>query len=140
MTASKPPGKQWAKGTSGNPKGRTPGQSPITKLREAIGKRAPEVLERMIELAMDGDVQAGKLILERYLPSLKPSELAQSIPMPDGTLTEQAKSVLAAVAAGKLAPGTGTALLSAIAGLARVAEVDELTKRVEALEVQHGGT
>jgi len=140
MTASKPPGKQWAKGVSGNPAGRTPGQSKIHKWREALANDVPEILAALVQQAKSGDALAARLILDRALPALKPSELATSINLPDGSLTEQGRAVLAAVAAGKLAPGQGTALLSAIAGLARVAEVDELTKRIEALEVQHGNT
>jgi len=120
------------------PEGRPPGQSAITKLREAIGQRAPEILERMIQLALDGDVQAGKLILERYLPALKPSDMAQAINLPDGTLTEQGRAVLAAVAGGQLAVSQGSQLLTAIGTLARVVEIDELTQRIEALENQHG--
>ena len=132
------PAPGWRKGQSGNPKGRPPGQSAITKLREAIGQRAPEILERMIQLALDGDVQAGKLILERYLPALKPGELATAITLPDGTLTEQGRAVLAAVAGGQLAVSQGSQLLTAIGTLARVVEIDELTQRIEALENQHG--
>ena len=44
---------------------------------------------------------------------------------------------LAAVAAGELAPGQGAALLGAIGTLARMAEVDELARRIEALEGKH---
>ena len=46
--------------------------------------------------------------------------------------------MLASVAAGELAPGQGAALLGAIGTLARVSEVDELARRIEALEGKHG--
>jgi hypothetical protein len=42
--------------------------------------------------------------------------------------------VLAAVESGALAPGQGAALLSEIGTPARVADIDELVRRVEALE------
>ena len=73
-----------------------------------------------------------------YLPALKPGELATAITLPDGTLTEQGRAVLAAVAGGQLAVSQGSQLLTAIGTLARVVEIDELTQRIEALENQHG--
>jgi hypothetical protein len=54
--------------------------------------------------------------------------------LPDGSLTEQGRAVLACVAAGELAPGQGAALLGGIASLARVAELDEIERRIDALE------
>ena len=54
--------------------------------------------------------------------------------MPDGSLTEQGRAVIAAIAAGELVPGQGAALLGAIATLGKVAELDELSARVAALE------
>ena len=45
--------------------------------------------------------------------------------------------MLGAVATGTLAPGQGAALLGAIGTLARVVEVDELERRIEALEATH---
>ena len=88
--------------------------------------------------ALAGDVQAARLLLERALPPIKPVEQPQPLSLPDGTLTEQGRAVLAAVAAGELAPGQGAALLGAIGTLARVAEVDELARRIEVLEGKHG--
>ena len=71
------------------------------------------------------------------LPPLKPEESPAPIALPDGTLTAQGRAVLAAVAAGGLAPTQGAALLGAIGTLARVSEVDELAQRISALEGKH---
>ncbi len=54
-----------------------------------------------------------------------------------GSLTEQGRAVLRAVAAAELAPGQGAQLLSAIGVLARVIEIDELQVRIAALEDRH---
>lgn len=67
-------------------------------------------------------------------------EPTQPITLPDGTLTEQGRAVLTAVAAGALAPGQGCQLIAAIGALARVAEIDELSTRITALENQNGNT
>lgn len=127
-------GTPWKKGLSGNPKGRPPGVSAITKMRESLAADVPEILAGLVAAAKGGDVAAAKLVLERVLPALKPSEQAQVLNLNDGSLTEQGRAVLRAVAAAELAPGQGAQLLSAISTLARVAEIDELQARIAALE------
>ena len=130
---------RWPAGQSGNPKGKPPGTGQLQKLRAALADDVPEILRKLGEAAKGGDVQAARLILERVLPPVKAIEQAQALTLPtDGTLTDQGRAVLLAVAAGELAPGQGAALLGAIGTLARVVEVDELARRVTALEVTHG--
>ena len=133
-TKKTPPTHAWAKGQSGNPKGRPPGAGEVAKLRAAIADRVPELLAAMMARALDGDVGAARLLLERAIAPLKAAEQSQALSLPDGTLTDQGRAVLASVAAGELAPGHGAALLGAIGTLARVAEIDELARRIEVLE------
>lgn len=140
MATRKPPAAAWKPGQSGNPKGRPAGSGEVAKLRAAIAGQVPAILQSLTAAALAGDVQAARLLLERTLPALKPAEQAQALHLPDGTLTAQGRAVLAAVAAGELAPGQGAALLGAIGTLARVAEVDELARRIEALESKHAAT
>ena len=121
-------------GQSGNPKGRPAGTGEVAKLRAAIADRVPELLAAMMARALDGDVGAARLLLERAIAPLKAAEQSQALSLPDGTLTQQGRAVLASVAAGELAPGQGAALLGAIGTLARVAEIDELARRIEVLE------
>lgn len=130
----------WKPGKSGNPKGRTPGTGDVPKLRAAIAARVPEILNKLLELALEGDTGAARLLLERAIAPLKSIEPTQPITLPDGSLTDQGRAVLTAVAAGALAPGQGSQLIAAIGSLARVAEIDELEKRMTALENQHGNT
>ena len=137
MATRKPPAAAWKPGQSGNPKGRPPGVGEIGKMRAAIAGNVPAILESLTTAALAGDVQAARLLLERALPPIKPVEQSQPLSLPDGTLTEQGRAVLAAVAAGELAPGQGAALLGAIGTLARVAEIDELARRIEVLEEKH---
>ena len=139
MTEKKPPkGHSWKPGESGNPKGRPKGSGDVAKVRAAIAARIPELLAAMMQRALDGDVGAARLLLERTVAPLKATELAQPLNLPLGTLTEQGRAVMAAVSAGELAPGQGAALVGALGALARVAEVDELAARVAELEKRHG--
>ena len=87
---------------------------------------------------MAGDVQAARLLLERVLPPIKAVEQAQVLRLPvDGTLADQGRAVLAAVAEGELPPDLGAQMLNAIGVLARVVEGEELVARVAALEQFH---
>jgi len=131
----KSPPNKWKAGQSGNPKGRPPGVSAITKMRDSLSGDVPEILAGLVLAAKSGDVQAARLVLERVLPTVKAIEQAVSLQLPDGgTLTEQGRAVLAAVAGGQLAPSQGAALLGAIGTLARVTEIDELSARITKLE------
>ena len=110
---------RWKPGQTGNPKGRPPGQSEITRLRASLA----------------GDVQAARLILERILPPVKAVEQAVELQLPaDGTPTAKASAVLSAAAAGDLAPGQAAQLIAALGTLAKIQEVDELAARIEKLE------
>ena len=133
-TTRKPPAAAWKPGQSGNPKGRPAGTGEVAKLRAAIADRVPELLAAMMARALDGDVGAARLLLERAIAPLKAAEQSQALSLPDGSLTDQGRAVLASVAAGELAPGQGAALLGAIGTLARVTEIDELARRIEVLE------
>ena len=130
----KRPGR-WKAGESGNPAGRKPGTGEVARLRAAIADRVPELLAAMMTRALEGDVGAARLLLERAIAPLKGIEQAVELALPDGgTLTALGRAVLLAVAAGELAPSQGAALLGAIGTLARVTELDELAARITALE------
>ena len=137
MTKKRPPN-QWQPGQTGNPKGRPPGQSEITRLRASLARDAPDILAGLVIAAKGGDVQAARLILERILPPIKAIEQAVELQLPDGgTLTAKAAAVLSAAAAGDLAPGQAAQLIAALGTLAKIHEVDELAARITALEATH---
>lgn len=122
-------------GKSGNPKGRPPGVSEAGKLRAAIAEDLPAIIDMLREKALEGDTQAARLLLERVLPAVKPIEATVEIDIPeDAELTQQGEAIVRAVAQGLLAPGQGGALLSGLGSVAKLKEIDELTKRIEALE------
>ena len=134
MTKKRPPN-QWQPGQTGNPKGRPPGQSEITRLRASLAGDVPGILAGLVLAAKAGDVQAARLILERILPPVKPIEQGVALQLPEGgTLTAKASAVLSAAAAGDLAPGQAAQLIAALGTLAKISEVDELATRIEKLE------
>jgi hypothetical protein len=51
-----------------------------------------------------------------------------------GSLAEQGNEIIKATMSGKIPPDIGSQLITALANQAKVIEIDELTKRIEALE------
>lgn len=136
-TLTATPQSGWQPGQSGNPKGRPPGTGEVAKIRAAIADRVPEILDSLLSRAVTGDTGAARLLLERVVPPLKAVEAPHSVSIPSTGQADQGRAVIAAVASGALPVDQGAALLSAIGSLARVVEVDELVRRVEALESRH---
>ncbi|WP_296446979.1 DUF5681 domain-containing protein [Rhodoferax sp. UBA5149] len=139
MTEPKKKRGSWKPGQSGNPAGRPPGVGEVSKLRAGIAAHVPELLAAMMRKALEGDVGAARLLLERAIAPLKGVEQAVALQLPNaGTLTAKATAVLNAAAAGDLAPGQAAQLIAALGTLAKISEVDELAARIAALEAQHG--
>lgn len=126
-------------GHSGNPKGRPKTKITATDLRQRLAKDADQIIESVVQAALTGDIQAARLVLERIIPAIKPIELPVQILIPtESSLTDQGRAILAAVSGGQIAPGQGAALLTGVGTLAKVIEIDELIKRVAALEAHAG--
>lgn len=120
-------------GQSGNPKGRPKSESVI--LRERLALDAEAVAGVVIKKALDGDMQAARLVLERVSPPLKSNAAAVqvAIPLPFTPLSA-AGAFLQAAATGTLPPDIAAQLVSATAQLCRIEEIDDLRGRLEALE------
>jgi hypothetical protein len=128
----------WKKGQSGNPKGRPAGVGQIGRFRAAIADRVPDIIDGLITRAIAGDTGAARLLIERVVPPLRPAEQTQALALPNGaSLTEQGRAVVSAMARGELAPGQGAQIITALAALARVTELDEIEQRLTALEKGH---
>ena len=56
----------------------------MAKLRAGIAERVPDILDRLTEAALAGDVQAARLLLERVLPPVKPVELPVELTLAEG--------------------------------------------------------
>lgn len=129
----------FERGKSGNPAGRPRGaKDKRTKYREMLEPHAPKLMKKAVELAMKGDAACLRLTLERLLPALKSEGAPVALPAlaEAATLSDQGRAVLAAVAEGSLSPDRAGTLLQAIAAQAKAVEVDELVRRVEALEAR----
>lgn len=121
-------------GESGNPSGRSTGTATkVSKLRALLEPHAQPLIEKCVALAKDGDTTALRLCLERLLPALKPQALPISLPV-NGSLAGQGDEIIKATMAGHIPPDIGSQLITALAAQAKLIEIDQLTRRVEALE------
>lgn len=126
----------FKKGVSGNPAGRPKGSGLAGRLRKAIAEDADEVLQSVISQAKAGDLVAAKILLDRIVPPLKPEAQAVQINalLSSGDLAGKADAVIHAAGSGDIAPDIAAQLISAVATLAKVIEVDQLQQRLEQLE------
>jgi hypothetical protein len=97
------------------PKPPTTRDSETARLRHAIRKVLPPVLQKLYQLAIAGDVQAARLLLDRALPPLQPVRDAVLI---DGDTPQAMKAdLLAKVASGEIAPREALAVLELLSRL-----------------------
>jgi hypothetical protein len=123
--------------TRGNP-GRTHGtRTKATRAVEALLEgEAGALTRKAVEKALEGDVQALRLCLERLAPARKPE--GRTVELPElaeaATPADQARAVVAAVATGQVPADVGKALLDGIASVCRIVEISEIEARLRALE------
>ena len=132
---NKPP-KGWQPGQSGNPKGRPIGsRNKKNVIAEEFEKDGSEVARVVMNAALEGDMQAANMVLQRLSPPLRARAEKVTFELtPDAPLHEQANQVLASVAEGAIDPETGKMLIDCIQSVAGIRAVDELEARLIALE------
>ncbi|HDS1580340.1 TPA: hypothetical protein QEL15_002430 [Stenotrophomonas maltophilia] len=132
---NKPP-KGWQPGQSGNPKGRPVGsRNKKNVIAEEFEKDGSEVARVVMNAALEGDMQAANMVLQRLSPPLRARAEKVTFELtPDAPLHQQANQVLASVAEGAIDPETGKLLIDCIQSVAGIRAVDELEARLVALE------
>jgi hypothetical protein len=125
---------RWQPGQSGNPGGRKPGTGSLQQLRAQVEHLLPEIIQVLATKARNGDIGAARLLLERVMPAIKPVEAPQALQISGDGLSGKAKSIVALAASGEVSIGSAAQLVSALSTVAKLIEVDDLLKRVDALE------
>ena len=121
----------FKKGESGNPAGRPRGS--VNKNLQILRDAAEAILPDLVARAKDGDLEAQKLILDRGIPRLRAVSMPEALALPDGTLTDQAKALVALIAEGNLSTTVAAEVAGVITASARVEEVDQLRDEMKAL-------
>jgi hypothetical protein len=126
---------QFKKGQSGNPSGKPKGaRDKRTELRALFKPDAPTLVKKAIAMALEGDMTALRLCIDRIVPPLRAIEQPVHLDVLSGSLSEQSNQILLAIADGKLSPGEGSSLLGALTSHSKIIETTELIERIEKLE------
>jgi hypothetical protein len=102
-------------------------------LRTQIAADLPAIIKVLKDKALDGDTTAARVLLDRSLSPLKPTDDPIKVTL-GATPADSARLVLEAVGQGELTPDQGGQLLGALAAQARIIETSELLSRIERLE------
>lgn len=133
-----PPKKnKWFKGMpSPNPKGRKRGLADRRlTLKEETVEKTKEVLQIVYQRAIDGDMQAAQIMLDRTMPRLKAqSKLIQFEFDIESSMTDRAEMVMAAIAKGDVAPDVGNSLIDSMSKVHGLRQIDDLAERIAKLE------
>lgn len=124
-------------GVSGNPRGRPRGsRDKRTVLRERLQAHADEILDRVVELAKQGDPVALRLAVDRLVTPVREDPVR--FPLPPIARAEDCAAaqaaVLAALAEGALLPSEADTLTRLIESLRRAFETGDLATRLERIE------
>lgn len=127
----------WRKGMpspnkAGRPKGIVDRRARVT---QALLDDAHAIVRVVIDKALQGDAQCAALVLARVTPALRAqAERVQFQFDANGSLTEQVRQVLQAVANGEVAPDMGKQIIDSISALSGVKLVEELEARLDRME------
>ena len=144
-TRKKQRGRPFAPGVSGNPAGRPRGAlNHATRAALAMmGGQVEQLTEVVVARALEGDMAAMKLILDRLVPTAKEAPIEPgAVTLPELTSSSvpgAVAAVVSSVASGALLPGQGQALVAMLDNFRKATELQEIEARLTALEQAAGG-
>ncbi len=130
-----PSGKPFAKGQSGNPKGKPVGTRNKTAaiLDALLADGATAVAKALVNAAKGGDIATAKWLLDRLAPARKDAPIVFELPSigdDPAELVRASASIIAAVASGTITPGEGAAMQSLLDRHRAMIETSDLAARV----------
>lgn len=141
--ANKQKSPPWPKGVSGNPRGRPKKTAEAREVEKLARASAPAALDTVLSIMQRGDgdrvrLTAALAVIERGIGKAG-DVLPEPVQVPEGaTLVQRAEAIADAAMQGACSVSQASALLSCLASVARVREVEELEQRIAALEGQRG--
>ncbi len=124
-------------GQSGNPAGKPKGTiHKVTQLRDALLNDVPALLERTKQAALEGDMTAMKILLDRTVPTLKPGQATVYLPELDVDMPvhQKASIITDAVVTGDIPAESGLSLLKMAEALAKILETTQIREELDALK------
>ncbi len=115
-TAGRQRGRPFQAGVSGNPDGRPKGSRNATTiaLETLLDGQATALTQKVVDVALTGDIAALRLCLDRILPARRDRPVTFMLPPIDSAQDAAAtvSAVLAAVASGEITPADGSEIRS----------------------------
>ena len=128
---------KFVKGNPGGP-GRAQGsRNKATLLAQSqMAEKLPEVIDRLLANALDGDTTAIKVVIERLVPIAKDAPIKVHLPAIAGAddLPLASQAIVDAVADGVITPNESLLMSRLLANHIKLLEVSDIDKRIRALE------
>ncbi len=138
MRKQRGPGRKFRPGQSGNPSGRPTGSRNATTLavEALLDGEAEAITRRVVNAALDGDMVAIKLVMDRVAPARKSRAIQIDLPPASDAcgLAQAQAAVVASVAGGEITPDEGMALSGLLEARRKALETEELAARLQRLE------
>jgi len=126
-------------GESGNPKGRPKGiKDARHRYRAQLEAAAPELVQKTIDLALEGDTVALRIAMDKIIPNIRPSAQAVIFQANSDSLTAKANAIMDAASQGQVPPDIAATLINALASTIKIAETEQFSKRLATLEEAAG--
>jgi Family of unknown function (DUF5681) len=138
----KPPGRArgrpFAKGQSGNPRGRPAGSrnKATTAAALLLDGQSEALTGKAVELALAGDPTALRLCLDRILPPCRERAIKFDLPSIESAadIAAAMKAVTAALAGGIITPGEAETIARLVDTFIRAIETSDFERRLKAIE------
>ncbi|KPJ67178.1 MAG: hypothetical protein AMJ43_05865 [Coxiella sp. DG_40] len=125
----------FKKGKSGNPQGRPQGiKDKRILFAEMLDSHKDTLFDKALELALAGNEQMLKLLLDRILPAKPKDNPLPEIGGLDGNVAEQCNKVMSLIANGIITPDEGNSLLSALIAKTKLVELNDVFKELAGLK------
>ena len=125
-------------GLSGNPKGRPQGSRNKVTLAcsELLDGEAEKLTRKCVEKALEGDMQALRLCMDRVIPPRKDAPVTFEVPLMEaaGDAAPVIAAVFSALAAGHITPLEAQAVAGIVETFRRTVETSDLARRIDELE------
>lgn len=107
-----------------------------------LEREAKRISSKVVEKALEGDMVALRLCVERLLPPRRDRPVAFDLPKIQNAADalNASSAILAALAGGTLSPGEATEIMSLVSTHVRMLEMTEIEARLIAAEKAHALT
>lgn len=131
-------GKPFQPGNMGRPKG---SRNKTTLALEALlDGEAEAITRKAVQMALDGDATAMRLVMDRIIPPRKERPIMFTMPKMEtaGDAVKASAALVDAVANGDITPGEAGELSKLVDGFTKAVELHEIQQRLEKLEAAQG--